>query len=658
MLWLLLGKLPVIIANIWLTWVSSKRMGWFIAVMATLIMWSTLAVGIFVLPSIIGALVMAVIAHTLTLRHFISKELGVPRHSAGALTLAFGLIMMIGRWGCWLSSCCFGTHYEGVLAAKYEIGSRAHLHYQELNVLESTQEVVTVHAVQLYESFGIAVALIICGYLFTKRYLSEVQASLSFVGLYFLLRALIDPFRAEVNTPTSVDYWSCFGLELSVFQWACLLLASLLTVIVYYARDDQDTQVQKRESITAPSPDLDSPKLLYTTWMIWACSWLMLWLSADYGTPFSHLLSLFSAWGLAALFMTVLYRVLRQSVSRSIPYSDFAFRSKYQLLPICLFLALIFGLASQNVSQMMSHAYPELNLSAQEHTSSLDQSDLEQAWVYTLDPLSKKRVRFARWSEMSQSSLINPYSEVTEQHLSDYSVEHDTDDLGSLPLSAQRKKSKKVKKLSKPRLRLKLVGGDFIVARETGCNGRSIYRVQPIGGTVDLSIFQTRDSNSFLSYSIHRIKSLNVGDEYVNDNEKTRFMHTAQLKIESKYFKGGFGFSFDAEDAMLPIVYVGAGFNTLTPTQGSQVMFEVGLGSGLEDLYPSELIDIYIAVKTRLRLGLHKDLVLGISKPMVFTGENTFIGTGFSYQKVEFVLQIAIGSEATMPALASLRLGF
>ena len=74
MLWLLLGKLPVIIANVWLTWVSSKRAGWFIAVMATLIMWSTLAVGIFVFPSIIGALVMAVIAHTLTLRHFISKD--------------------------------------------------------------------------------------------------------------------------------------------------------------------------------------------------------------------------------------------------------------------------------------------------------------------------------------------------------------------------------------------------------------------------------------------------------------------------------------------------------------------------------------------------------------------------------------------------------
>ena len=109
---------------------------------------------------------------------------------------------------------------------------------------------------------------------------------------------------------------------------------------------------------------------------------------------------------------------------------------------------------------------------------------------------------------------------------------------------------------------------------------------------------------------------------------------------------------------MLPIVYAATGFNTLTPTQGSQVMFEVGLGTGLEDLYPSEFIGIYIALKTRLRFGLHKDLVLGISKPMVFTGENAFIGTGFSYQKVEFVLQTNISSDGIMPALASLQFGF
>ena len=130
------------------------------------------------------------------------------------------------------------------------------------------------------------------------------------------------------------------------------------------------------------------------------------------------------------------------------------------------------------------------------------------------------------------------------------------------------------------------------------------------------------------------------------------------LKIESKYFKGGFGFSFDEEDELLPIVYAGTGFNTLTPTQGSQVMFEVGTGTGLEDLYPSELIGLYIAAKMQHRFGMHKDLVLGISKHMVFSGDNTFVGTGFSYQKVDFVLQTNISSDGIMTALASLQLGF
>ena len=153
MLWLLLGKLPVVIANLWITWATSKRTGWFIAIMATLMMWSTLALGIFMLPSIIGALLMAVIAHTLTLRYFIPKDAGIPRHSAGILTVAFASIISIGRIACWLSGCCFGTYFDGLWATSYGAGSRAQLHFQELShhhgaqLLHTVQDTITLHLI-------------------------------------------------------------------------------------------------------------------------------------------------------------------------------------------------------------------------------------------------------------------------------------------------------------------------------------------------------------------------------------------------------------------------------------------------------------------------------------------------------------------------------
>ena len=249
---------------------------------------------------------------------------------------------------------------------------------------------------------------------------------------------------------------------------------------------DQVTQAHINNSF---SFELDSTQLLYKTWSMWGCSWLFLWLSADHGTPFSHLLSLVSAWGLAALFLTVFYAVTRKSISElklTFESHELSLRQifKTQISQVCLLLTLIFGLASQNVSQTLTHAFPDLNENSLATDSLLSEAKLEQAWVYTLDPLSKKRARIGRWSDLKDAHFINPYSKVTEKHLSGDGIEQ------TQP-TAILDKDKKSKMPAKSRLRLRITGGDFKVTREQACSGSSVYHyVQPIGGTVDLSVFK------------------------------------------------------------------------------------------------------------------------------------------------------------------------
>ena len=387
---------------------------------------------------------------------------------------------------------------------------------------------------------------------------------------------------------------------------------------------------------------------------------MLLWLSADHSTPFSHLLSLVSAWGLAALFITVFYAVTRKSISElKLKFESHKLSLKQiiktQIPQVCMLITLVFGLASQNVSQTLTYAFPDLNENSLASDSLLSEAKLEQAWVYTLDPLSKKRARIGRWSDLKDAHFIKPYSKVTEKHLSGQGIEQ-------IGPTAILDKDKKAKVPTKSRLRLRITGGDFRVTREQACSGSSVYHVQPIGGTVDLSVFQTRDTNSFISYSMFKIKSSgeSVDEGEVETFDGSRFVHSAQFKVEGKFFNGGLGFSHNgSEDAVFPIFHAGAGFNTLTPTKGSKIAFEAGFGSGLDDFFPSEIIGLYLAIKTRHRLGLNKDLVINVSKPMLFTGENVFVGTGFKFHQAEFVLQTNIDSEyGVMPALASLQFGF
>ena len=656
MLWLLLGKLPVILSNLWLTWITAKRTGWLVAFSATMAMWSVLALGILTIPSIIGALFIALIAHTLTIRYFIPKTAGITRHSAGAITLAFGLILLMGRVGCWLNGCCFGTPLEGFWATHYEVGSRAHLHFQEIHLLNSTNELISLHPVQLYEALGVLIALLFCNLLFTKRKLNELQASLTFAGLYFGLRALIDPFRTEINTLSSIDYRSFLGLELSLFQWGCLAFTGLCGVVVYLIGRNASSPTQvDGVHLSSFTLALDEPSTLLKSWILWVFSWFTLWLSAEYGTPFSHLLSVLSAWILASLFLIVFYKVSRKTIPSIVHPFHPSFAYKKLAIPTLLLASVTFGLASQDVRQAPSYAYP------QQESSFLDPNSLfhsdDQAWVYTLDPLSKKRVRIGRWGEIKQTiNLLEPSLDIDESHLPSNQDDYDEIVIDGDQVSNEKIKNKK-ELTPKPRLRLRLSGGEFTIAKSSGCGGRSVYHIHPIGGTVDYSFYQqgTTDLSVILSsFQVSYIES----DNDPSYEYKNRFIHSAKTKLESKYLMGGFGLFIDKQVTM-PLFDLGVGINTLTFDDGIKLMVEFGMGSGLEDFNMSETVGLYTAINSRVRMDADKDLILKIIKPMIISGENVFFGGGLSYQKLELLLLFNFGNEqGFVPAMGSLQVGF
>ena len=164
-------------------------------------------------------------------------------------------------------------------------------------------------------------------------------------------------------------------------------------------------------------------------------------------------------------------------------------------------------------------------------------------------------------------------------------------------------------------------------------------------------------------YVFIKIKVNSSGEhdyDEVESFDESRIVQSAQFKVEGKYFNGGLGFSHNGpEEEVFPIFHAGVGFNTLTPTKGLKLSIEAGLGSGLDDFFPSELVGFYLAIKSRHRLGLNKDLVINVSKPMLMTGELVFVGTGFKFHQAEFVLQTSLGSaNGVKPALASLQFGF
>jgi phosphatidylglycerol---prolipoprotein diacylglyceryl transferase len=141
-----------------------------------------------------------------------------------------------GRMGCLLAGCCFGTPSTSRLALTFPPRSPASEAQSKLGQIGSPFEPsLPVHPAQIYESlasFAIAAALILWLH-GRKRY--DGQVFIAFVGLYAVVRFVLEFFRAD-------DRGALFGLTTSQLIGAVLVA---LAVAAHRARSTRLASLEK-----------------------------------------------------------------------------------------------------------------------------------------------------------------------------------------------------------------------------------------------------------------------------------------------------------------------------------------------------------------------------------------------------------------------------
>jgi phosphatidylglycerol:prolipoprotein diacylglycerol transferase len=143
--------------------------------------------------SVYGALIVA-----FTAIWFCASLFGVARwRFLDAAAPATALADSIGRVGCYMAGCCYGTPWNGRWAVTYRPGTIAFKEQLESRVIEAgATHSLPVHPVQLYSTFlGIAATLYLLRAFFRRQYDGTVFCR--FLLVYAISRLIIIPVRAD-----------------------------------------------------------------------------------------------------------------------------------------------------------------------------------------------------------------------------------------------------------------------------------------------------------------------------------------------------------------------------------------------------------------------------------------------------------------------------
>jgi hypothetical protein len=240
--WTLLGRGPVVLALAALALTLVPRAGWRRAALGLSGLAAGLALGAAVLPSVLGALAGGLIGGALTLR-----LLGAPLPGAVPTATALLGAVAVGRLGCLLNGCCFGTPTSLPWAVRQPAGAFAADLHAHLGLVPAGAPSLPIHPWPLYEALALAALLAALPWL-ARRLRSGAAAALAVAAGDLLLRAALDPLRGMLNTGWSVVQ---VGL-LSAFQWAALAAAvAALTLAWRLARRAARAPVAGRAGLAA-----------------------------------------------------------------------------------------------------------------------------------------------------------------------------------------------------------------------------------------------------------------------------------------------------------------------------------------------------------------------------------------------------------------------
>jgi len=277
--WTLVGQIPFLGFVIAL-YLGGRRQGWpwRAALLATAAFVAGLGVGTAFLPSVLGA-----VGGGIAVWFLAGKALGLRHPPLVVLTLGLVALIAVGRWGCLLNGCCFGTMTDLPWAVRYDAGSSPHFLHQSLGLLvDGARQSLPVHPYPAYESLGLLLWLPFAYWL--SRRLRSKGSLLAFSAAFDLgLRGFIDGTRAMINV-----WWSLLGSwhGLNLFQWVLLAGASsllLLGLLVEY-RARRATVSAKNE--IAPSEAAANGS--YRLWLVYLGLWVLGWVSDSGQTEFLH----------------------------------------------------------------------------------------------------------------------------------------------------------------------------------------------------------------------------------------------------------------------------------------------------------------------------------------------------------------------------------
>ena len=133
----------------------------------------------------------------------VKKQIGYPHSTGDAFALAIPIGHAIGRIGCLLGGCCFGTPCDLPWGIIYPEGSIAHLtQVMQGMIAETSSQSLAVHPTPVYE---ILFNLILFWYLFSKRDFYKIRGSSFrlYLFAYATFRFLEEFFRGDSPFPES-----------------------------------------------------------------------------------------------------------------------------------------------------------------------------------------------------------------------------------------------------------------------------------------------------------------------------------------------------------------------------------------------------------------------------------------------------------------------
>ncbi len=220
--WYIMGWLNIYLGKIAILYFGYKK-GWDFNRLLTLVLFATTgaAISTLFLPTIVGTLIGFLGCLIL------GKKLLGFKHDVGIIIALFiAVLSSIGRVGCLLNGCCFGSITTLPWGINYPIGTPAHWLHLFVDLIPNTHlSSLNVHPIQLYETIFHIISIfsiIKIG----KKFKNSNTVLLFYFGSYLIFRIFIEFIRDMNNI-----WWSALSFgPLSLFQW--FLFFILLGLII------------------------------------------------------------------------------------------------------------------------------------------------------------------------------------------------------------------------------------------------------------------------------------------------------------------------------------------------------------------------------------------------------------------------------------------